>query len=349
MGGKGIKIERFTCTAQTRVVVVRDRNDAVDGMKGLSMAYIVGFWHLCDYSRVAQAWQTEVTLRITVVVLALFVLVSGYLVGRRPPDLTLQGIGRYYRGRVRSVYVPFAIALVVFYVFGLSGGWVMLGGLTLTSMLRPPAPPTLWFVTMVMLFYVAVPLLLWGGRKLGSPWRLAVLAAGVSVLGPMFFQGWDSRLFLYLPVFCMGIAMGSGQAGDSRLGLMMSALAVLPGWFVSWSFGPHAESNLMSLPMALAGSAALFFVFSRLWPHLPAQPSRMVLHVASISYFMYLTHRLVFELLSTILPQSVDNSLAWLMLVYLPVMYGVARLSQSAFARWVDPWLTRSLRLTPGR
>ena len=51
-------------------------------MRAVSMLYIVGFWHLLDYTKVAGWHYNPVTYRLTVGALSLFVLISGFLTGR---------------------------------------------------------------------------------------------------------------------------------------------------------------------------------------------------------------------------------------------------------------------------
>src|SRR5580704_1333411 len=63
------------------------RKVPIDVMRAVSMLYIVGFWHLLDYTKVVGWHYNPITYRLTVGALALFVLISGFLTGRKDGGL----------------------------------------------------------------------------------------------------------------------------------------------------------------------------------------------------------------------------------------------------------------------
>ncbi len=63
------------------------RKVPIDVMRAVSMLYIVGFWHLLDYTKVVTWHYNLVTYRLTVAALSLFVLISGFLTGRQDGGL----------------------------------------------------------------------------------------------------------------------------------------------------------------------------------------------------------------------------------------------------------------------
>lgn len=59
------------------------RNTGIDVLRGLSMLYIVGFWHLLEYTHAIQ-YQNLITHRITWITLGIFFFISGYLIKYKP-------------------------------------------------------------------------------------------------------------------------------------------------------------------------------------------------------------------------------------------------------------------------
>src|SRR6266481_3366482 len=96
------------------------RKVPIDVMRALSMLYIVGFWHLLDYTKVVTWHYNPVTYRLTVGALSLFVLISGFLTGRKDGDLARGEIWRFYETRFRRIYLPFLIASGLFLAAGVS-------------------------------------------------------------------------------------------------------------------------------------------------------------------------------------------------------------------------------------
>lgn len=55
------------------------KNVAIDLLRGLSIVYIVGFWHLFDLTSQFPGYKNAVTHNLTVIILSVFVFLSGYL------------------------------------------------------------------------------------------------------------------------------------------------------------------------------------------------------------------------------------------------------------------------------
>src|ERR1700730_13635413 len=133
------------------------RKVPIDVMRAVSMLYIVGFWHLLDYTKVVTWHHNPVTYRLTVGALALFVLISGFLTGRKDGGLARGEIWRFYETRFLRIYLPFVIASGLFLAAGIGDTLALVKGVTLVAMLLAPPPFTLWFVSMILLFYLIAP------------------------------------------------------------------------------------------------------------------------------------------------------------------------------------------------
>ena len=125
------------------------RNQAIDLLRGGSMLYIVGFWHLLGYVDGIDGYKNAVTYRLTIAVLGLFTLMAGCLAGRREvrggADLL-----RYYRDRAVRILPPYALALVLFVPTGLLQ-WPDVGrGLLLLPAFDGQPLRTLWHVNVLV-------------------------------------------------------------------------------------------------------------------------------------------------------------------------------------------------------
>jgi len=61
---------------------MRVRQCGIDWMRGLSILFIVGYWHLLGYAHGIDHYKNGFTGRLTLVVLGLFIFLSGHLVSR---------------------------------------------------------------------------------------------------------------------------------------------------------------------------------------------------------------------------------------------------------------------------
>lgn len=75
---------------------------AFDAIRAISILWIVAVWHMFDYFPAYTALKGGVTYRITVGLLGSFVLISGFLMGRKPI-----AAADFYRARFARIYPPF--------------------------------------------------------------------------------------------------------------------------------------------------------------------------------------------------------------------------------------------------
>ena len=148
------------------------RKVPIDVMRAVSMLYIVGFWHLLDYTKVVGWHYNPVTYRLTVGALSLFVLISGFLTGRKDGGLARGEVWRFYKTRFWRIYIPFVIASGLFLAAGENDPLALVKGVTLVAMLLAPPPFTLWFVSMIVLFYLIAPMLIGLAWERGGLHRL---------------------------------------------------------------------------------------------------------------------------------------------------------------------------------
>jgi len=326
------------------------RHAAIDLLRGGSILYIVGFWHLLGYVDGIEGYKNAVTYRLTVVVLGLFTLMAGALAGRREIR-TSADIWKYYRARFLRIVPPYWGALMIFGLVGLLKWRDVKQGFVLLSAFNGDPLRTLWYVNMLVLFYAAAPLLLilrhrliarTGSRQQAHLMLGGCLALGLGVLARLL-GGLDPRLLLYFPAFAAGLLLSGPLLGsaDGRSPLGSRDLALLGGLSVvalALSLGVPdraMETSLHALPMAtLVPAWLVVFTSSRLgdWS-LPG----WLQATSTASFFMYLLHRPLLKGLKAAAAGLEPAHPWWLLLVLLvigvPLIVGVSWWGQRLYDR----------------
>lgn len=307
------------------------RRVQIDVIRAVSMLYIVGFWHLLDYTDVARWHYNALTYRLTVGALSLFVLISGFLTGRKDGGLARGEIGKFYKTRFLRIYLPFVIASGLFLAAGIGNTLTLVKGVALVAMLLAPPPFTLWFVSMIALFYLIAPLLI---RLRGN--EVAYIGLCIAIIGAMIlYQAktgmMDMRLILYFPCFAAGIYLAAGSLPSSTLSLVglpfLAALSLVPT-LVRPSRG--LEGDPWAAPWAFFGSIAVFVVVMRAGRNI--KPPAILMQISEASFFMYLLHRPLYLWIQSVWsPGTEKEQVSYLLFVCLPVIVVVAWLCQRAY------------------
>jgi peptidoglycan/LPS O-acetylase OafA/YrhL len=205
-----------------------------------------------------------VTYRLTLVVLGLFVLVSGYLIGSKDVAPNKNDIIAFYRARILRIYPPFIAAIVLFYVLKISHGTALAKSAALVSLFFPPAPPTLWFVTMIAVYYIIAPLLI----NMSSNYSISQYALFCLIMITaayyIFGNAIDIRCAMYLPAFAAGVLMARQSALVYKLNLAVVVLLLIVSLIISFNGIAPVESNILSTPLVLFGTLLVFAFFMRM-------------------------------------------------------------------------------------
>jgi peptidoglycan/LPS O-acetylase OafA/YrhL len=289
------------------------RNLAIDLMRGLCMLYIVGFWHLMNYTKAYPGYFNPVTTRVTVTVLGLFTLISGYLIGRKNIPFHASGLAGYFRNRFLRIYPPFLLALLAFFALHWIKAGTLIKSALLIAIFSGPTPPTLWYITMIVCFYAIAPLLMVARQRSALSFVLACAALESLTMAAVYMSGQtDVRLCMYFPCFVAGMYLAQYPLRRPKIGLMCAVLLLALG--VVWA-GPDpttVEAQLWSTPLALAGSASVFLWMTGPWIRVTRLPAWLH-QLAYASFFMYLIHRPVFATMSKLwAPQAGGLALLYL-------------------------------------
>ncbi len=314
------------------------RNIGIDLLRGFSILYIVGYWHMLEYTRAVPHFNNFFTHSLVAVVLGVFVLISGYLIGSKNLSLDIRSLGRFYGKRLLRIYPLYILAMELFLHLRMMPRATAIKAFYLTSMFWKPAPPTLWFITMILLLYVVAPLLVVASRSLRPSifllWCLVVL---FSLMAYSHFTGrLDDRLPYYFPAFALGIFAAS-RAEDLIVGKFPIAVAL--GICIGLSFirtSVYEVNLLLGIPLVTVCPYLLFQVAKKI--RVSSAPVRKsILFLSYASYCMYLFHRPIYiSFVTRIFPSTPAMQLLYLVAVCLPCVVVSGFLIQKLYDFCID-------------
>ncbi len=269
---------------------MNNRDISLDLLRSLCILYIVGFWHLFNYTDAFPQYYNIITLRVTWTVLASFTLLSGYFVGIKNENFDKKNTWKFFKKRVLRIYPLYATALLLFFLFGLADLSTVMKASIAVSMFSKPAPPTLWYITMLLVFYTISPILL---KSIQSK-KIAAAAAGYVLLSftllivHYFLRNIDLRVLVYLPSFYLGILLSTEKIIVPGKALVLLLVA---GLFFSFILNQNnlAVDGLLATPLVTVGAYCIFVSFKKIPLKNPFYSA--VSTLAYSSYCMYLFHR----------------------------------------------------------
>ncbi len=300
------------------------RSFSIDFLKGISVLYIAGYWHLFNYTKAFPQYQNVVTGRLLMIVLGLFVLISGYLVGTRGNTNSKNGLIVFYTKRLLRIYPPFIFFSIIFYVLNVGSGKKLFKTATLISMVFPPAANTLWFVAMIIIFYMMAPLLINMSKNMSKYLLFCVLLFGFAFILNHFFNILNERLILFFPIFAVGILLASHQALKDNLPLSVVTLFLIAS--IMLTFFENA-SMFLWLPLMVFAPLLCFLIFLR--NERMIERFKIIGHIGYASLFVYLSHRPIYEVLKKLyFPQSEILQIFYLVAICLPLIISISMVLQ---------------------
>lgn len=171
-----------------------------DIMKALCVIEIVAFWHMFDYTSI-NADDVMFGGDLTSAVLAAFTFSSGFFLGKKQVD-----IGTFYKTRLKRFMLPLLVSLLVFCLFGTISLKTMLLSTIGLSCFIPPMAPTLWFFSMIILYYLFTPFFLYGIGSMNKTERVMhILIRSFLVYALFILLGVDERIQHYFLFYTLGM------------------------------------------------------------------------------------------------------------------------------------------------
>ena len=304
------------------------RNTTIDSARSLAMLYIIAFWHLSGYSGVFTIPYGDY---IKNAALGLFMLVSGYLLGAKYKIQSVQDAWVFIKKRFFRLYPLYALSLLLFWGHSAISTHTLLYSLIGVSSFIPPQPPTLWFVSMLLVFYVIFIFL--SGRKKTYQILFSVLIYLFLFVICYQSRTIDHRLLYYFPCFFLGMIISDiplnrwmrGGAGVIAIVLFITGIILLES--VQLSFIPRRLTRCI---IALTGS---YFVFAlaRLFEKIP-RINKCFIPLSYASMAAYMFHRQIFSAIRMVYwPEPSAWKVVFLYVVCVPIVLGIGYLVQFVY------------------
>lgn len=267
---------------------MQQRYSFIDVLRVACVTWIVGFWHLADYTSGMSGCYNSVTLRITIVILGLFFLMSGFLVGGVDTFSSMRSVFAFYRKRLARIYILYLPALIVFCILNLTTPRTAIKAALGVAMFHGPPPITLWFISALVVFYLISPLLLSSGNRM---WLVAAIIWCAFALVGVLLPGADSRLALYFPAFAVGVWSRRIDYRGNIAWLGVASIAAI--WISIIDLRLSPETSLLSIPLVSILPLTIFIICERV---LTAPAPRSIRAIGYASFAMYLFHRPIYTL-----------------------------------------------------
>jgi peptidoglycan/LPS O-acetylase OafA/YrhL len=312
---------------------INDRNVGIDLLRGLSILYIIGFWHMLNYTEAIPHYNNIITYRITWVGLATFVFISGYYIGGKQTGFTKNNLVSFYKKRLLRIFPLYILAIAIFTLFGLSDIETSLKAAFAMSMFLTPAPPTLWFITMLLVFYTLAPGLIIFCKKYKITHIMIsyLVLASVLLVYHHLFGKLDVRFLTYLPSFTFGILVAINGTNYFNNKICFSLL-LLGTIFSFYTNSENIKINWMfATLMVTIGPFYLLFFFEDIKFN-SLTTIKTISFLSYSSYCMYLFHRPIYIVLKKFyFPYSENRQIFYLVAFCLPCIVMISYASQKIY------------------
>ncbi len=315
------------------------RDLTFDLLRGGAVLYIVGYYHIQDVWLAhlpgpLAGWLARIAL-------ALFCFLSGYLLSANTRTSDWKSVGNFYRRRLLKIYPLYLLALVFFVRLDLCPAALFWPSALLVNTLLDWSLLTLWFISMIFLFYLLTPLYL-HRSSIGKTCVLTVLLMLAMLAAKLSWHIIDPRLFPNLAAFAFGILLTQSlRLRDAFFHpqLTMKIVSLLPlltlGCTLSNIAPLDSEPTHMALVLAWFLAALPWLMIGARWLT-QFLPARAIDFLATASFVLYLSHRIIYHLGEKFFALSSP----WLrqfyyLLVLLPVALVVSHALQRAYQRLV--------------
>ena len=300
-----------------------------------------------NYTDAVPNYNNFITIRLTYIILGTFVFVAGYFVGLKKITFCKQSVMQFYKKRLLRIYPLYLIAIGLFTFFHLSDIVTAIKAAFVMSMLIKPAPPTLWFITMLMLFYIVSPLIMVASKTIKMCKLILYFSICMSCLLAYHYltKLLDLRLLMYFPSFVLGVFVAGKNINIFQKKHLIFILAII-SIFISFLKTPYNTLNLsLNTPMVILCSYLLFLA-AKNFVVASNRIYKSIIFLSYSSYCMYLFHRPIYITLKKIyFPETYLCQVVYLVIICLPCILFSSFIIQKTYDITLH-LLTRRLRWT---
>ncbi len=326
------------------------RNLGLDVIRAFGIPYIACYYHVLLIVNL-ESQKNILTSHIAWIIMSSLILVSGYFIASKNISFSWPEIYSFFQKRIIRIYPLYILAIIAFGITGVAQWSQLLKALFLLSMFLPPGPLTLWFITLIFLFYFLAPILLVSSKSLK---QYLLTFAGLIFLFSiyhLFINYIDLRILRYFPAFALGIAI---RRFDhlylllKRYKILLFFLAFLSLYLSLIKTGsPSDFRQFIKIVMAGSGTTIFlticsFFVFwlssnsSELWKRLNL--SSVISFLSYISFCLYLFHRPILAFTQNNVPYPSDSKelLIVIYIISVPVMILISWIVQKSYDLYLE-------------
>ena len=325
------------------------KNYSIDLIKIISMLWIVGFWHLMSYGKGLEPKNLKYAPEITHAVMGVFMFYGAYFLSKYKVD-SFSDICYFYKRRFSRFYFLYLLSIVTLYMGGLftvkpwfkSTEQLILTIFGLSSFSHPNVE-TLWFMSMLMLFYVITHIIL-----MGHIYRRCFISIGflMFLIGYklLFTEQLDSRIYMKYILFVCGLLVS--HKGFERFCRSLYALFLGGGLFfvISDLWSPvDIIPTLLHRTLYTFGFLLLlsYFCFK-----INPQHSKALNFLSYVVLSVYLFHRQVYQFLTLVIQKVLDMQvdIVGLYVIFLPTAIIVAFIVQKLYDKLYNKINTKSIQ-----
>jgi peptidoglycan/LPS O-acetylase OafA/YrhL len=308
----------------------------LDVIRAASIRFIVFFAHLFDYFETMHKPQW-VSLA-TSIFLSAFVFVSGLSLSANYPEILTSQVIQFFKKRFIRIYPLYAISVLLFIIAGYVQEGDVLAHLFLVKIILGKSAITIWFVSMICVYYAIYPLIC-NSIFLYSFVAKRLIIYLIAILIEIGFGLLNKRLIFFMPVFFFGMLFPKFKQFESiiksRLFLIFTASLLF--FFILI----HSHTNLpaikyfsfqatliLSIPLCVAISSYLVNY---------VRTYRIVYGISYASFCLYLFHRIVYNIAYNMVPSDHNSPVIILMLVAIFVLiYFASFFAQKTYDSLLD-------------
>lgn len=277
-----------------------NRNYPLDLSRTLCIVWIVAFFHMLNYfpkESQPQEMVGMVLYDITICVLSCFTYLSGYFLSKYS-FINTRDVWAFYKKRLVRFFPLFVIACFSLIICGSDLKQIIFAVLGL-SLIIPPPIYTLWYMSMLMLFYFITPLLRFtidGDSNIICRANILKVIFIILIFALSFMYA-DRRLTLYLPFYIIGLNIPHKRAKELITNVYVFAIsfilfAVL--MIIRLKIYPNYISNFILPVESFAGVLVILSLSQFLYTD---KIQRIVSWISEGSLCAYLFHRFFYAII----------------------------------------------------
>ena len=299
-----------------------ERSVKIDFLRSVCMLYITAIFHLTQYLGESYYLNNNVYGNSLMwSCLGTFSLLSGYLLGRKYKCDGFSDAIYFYKKRLLRFYPLFLLSTICLWLIGFNNLHQSVYGLIGLAPFVREAPRTLWYISMIMIFYLICPFVLNSNNKKRIIRCLLVFA--LSFIVSCFFYV-DFRFIYNLLAFLIGVCVViyekkaiNAIAKMKKKSLIVIALGLVGVYLLFFFFLNVISNTIFHMVVNIMGIVVLILIANSIklekWKGL-------IYIMGYLSMSFYLFHRFSYWICLIIYkPEGLVPLLSYLLFVSVPI------------------------------